>query len=348
MTTLPKYMTGIILEGYGDYDKLQYKTDILLPKIYDDDVLVKVSATGVNNTDVNTRIGWYAKDKNNLVGWNSISLSFPRIQGADVCGKIVAVGKNVDKNMIGKRVIIEPCLYEYKGEKLENPYYFGSECDGGFAQYTSVNFKYAHIINSNLSDEELATFACSYSTAENLLTKTNVKKNETILITGASGGVGSACVQLAKARGAKVLAVTSKGKSDEIKSIGADKVILRDENILKILGQNSVDVVIDLVAGEHWARLLEVLKPKGRYGVSGAIGGAMVNLDIRTLYLKDLSFFGCTRLKKNVFKNLIKHIEDGNIKPLVAKIFDLKDIVKAQEFFLQKKHIGKIVLKVQE
>lgn len=339
-------MSGVVLTGYGDYDKLSYKADIPIPKVYDDDVLVKIRAAGVNNTDINTRIGWYSKDEKNLTGWNDTSLTFPRIQGADVCGKIVDVGKSIDKSRVGQRVLIEPCFYEYGDKKLKNPYYFGSECDGGFAQYVAIPSRYAHEVKSPLSDIELASFPCSYSTALNLLTRVNVKEDETVLITGASGGVGSACVQLAKAKRAKVLAITSKGKSGDILKIGADKIITRDEDILEILGENSVDVVIDLVAGKEWAKLLDVLKPKGRYGISGAIGGAMVWLDIRTLYLKDLSFYGCTILEDGVFSNLVNFIQNGQIKPLVAKTFELKEIVKAQEFFLQKKHVGKIVLRV--
>jgi NADPH:quinone reductase-like Zn-dependent oxidoreductase len=105
-------------------------------------------------------------------------------------------------------------------------------------------------------------------------------------------------------------------------------------------------VVIDLVAGKTWGKFLEVLKPKGRYAVSGAIGGPIVGLDVRTLYLKDLSFFGCTVLEPEVFKNLIKRIEKKEIKPLVAKTFPLENIVDAQKEFLQKKHIGKIVLEI--
>ncbi|WP_095210446.1 zinc-binding dehydrogenase [Endozoicomonas ascidiicola] len=203
-------------------------------------------------------------------------------------------------------------------------------------------------IKSPLSDIELASFPCSYSTAENLLTKPNVKSSDTVLVTGASGGVGSAAIQLAKARGAKVIAVTSPAKSEELIQLGADQTVSRSENLIEALGKDSVDVVIDLVAGEQWGNLLEVMKPGGRYAVAGAIGGPMVQLDIRTLYLKDLSFFGCTKLEPEVFANLVHHIETSNIKPLVAHSFPLKEIDAAQTLFLEKKHTGKIVLSVKD
>ncbi len=344
---LQNKMKAILLKEYGDYDKLEYVENYPIPTIKENEVLVEVKAAAVNNTDINTRIGWYAKDDSlENASWDGQSLKFPRIQGADICGFIVKVGENVDNSRIGQRVIIEPSLQKINGKQLENPCYFGSECDGGFAQYTVISNEHAYAINSEYSDTELASFPCSYSTAENLLTRTSVNKNDTVLISGASGGVGSAAIQLAKARGAKVIAITSLSKFDEISKIGASKVISRDDNLIETLGKNSVTVVIDLVAGKSWPQFLEVLKPKGRYGVSGAIAGPIVELDVRTLYLKDLSFFGCTVIEPEVFPNLVKRIENKEIKPLVSKTFDLKDIVEAQKEFLTKKHIGKIVLKV--
>jgi len=151
---------------------------------------------------------------------------------------------------------------------------------------------------------------------------------------------------LAAARGARVIAISVPSKFEEIKRIGASKVVSRNDNLVETLGNNSVNVVIDLVAGKSWPQFLEVLKPKGRYAVSGAIAGPIVELDIRTLYLKDLTFFGCTVIEPEVFSNLIKRIENKDIKPLVAKTFKLEEIVEAQKEFLTKKHIGKIVLKV--
>ena len=348
MKTIPKTMKAIILKGHGDFDKLEYVNDFTTPKPKDNEVLIEVKAAAVNNTDINTRIGWYSKNDNdsNDASWTGESYSFPRIQGADVCGYIVAIGKNIDSSRLGERVLIEPSLQKVNGTQLENPWYFGSECNGGFAQYTVISNEHAHKINSSYTDIQLASFPCSYSTAENLLTKSNVNQDDTVLISGASGGVGSAAIQLAKAKGAKVIAITSPSKFDEIKALGASQVISRHENIVEVLGKNSVTVVIDLVAGESWGDFLEVLKPHGRYAVSGAIAGPIVELDIRTLYLKDLSFFGCTELKPEVFGNLIKRIENKDIKPLVAKTYPLENIVNAQKEFLKKKHIGKIVLSI--
>ncbi|WP_282167087.1 alcohol dehydrogenase family protein [Shewanella japonica] len=347
-TSLPPTMSGIQLLGHGGPEVLALNNDIAVPSYTDEDVVIKVLAAGVNNTDINTRTAWYSKSDadSDDASWSGNALTFPRIQGADVCGVIVAVGAGVNRNRIGQRVLIEPCLRFAKGKRLESPWYFGSECDGGFAEYTVVADQHAHAIDSEYSNEELASFPCSYSTAENMLTRARVTAKDTILITGASGGVGSAAIQLAKARGAKVIAVTSPSKNEQLLALGADQVLERNIDLVKSLGRNSVNVVIDLVAGKQWPQLLDILMPGGRYAVSGAIGGAIVELDVRTLYLKDLSFYGCTVLEPDVFPNLVKAIEQKKIAPVIAEVFPLAKINDAQLMFEQKQHVGKIVLTV--
>jgi NADPH:quinone reductase-like Zn-dependent oxidoreductase len=348
MKNLPEVMQGVWLTGHGGYDKLEVRDDIPLPRPTGTDVLVKVAAAGVNNTDINTRMAWYSKEDGagSDASWCGEPITFPRIQGADVCGTIVAVADGVDKSRVGERVLLEPCIREVHGKTLVSPWYFGSECDGGFAEYALIAGRHAHTITSPLTDIELASFPCSYSTAENLLTRSGVSQNERILVTGASGGVGSAVLQLARLRGARVIAVAAEEKCPEMLSLGAAEALVRDAGITESLGSNSIDVVIDLVAGRQWPEFLEVLKPGGRYATAGAIGGPLVELDVRTLYLKDLSLFGCTVLGSSVFANLVAHIESGDIKPLVAQSFPLDQIVQAQEMFLEKRHVGKIVLSV--
>lgn len=346
--TLPEKMYGVVLTGHGGPEMLQWRDDLNVPVPGKGDVVVRVSAAGVNNTDINTRTGWYSKSDGAAqdAGWTGEPLTFPRIQGIDVCGHIAAVGEGVDPARIGKRVLIEPCLREARGETLKSPWYIGSECDGGFAQFIRVASRHAYTIDSDLTDVELASFPCSYSTAENMLTRAGVRAGETVLITGASGGVGSATVQLARARGAHVLAVTSASKAQGLMALGARKTLDRDADLVAEIGANSVDVVIDLVAGAKWTSLLDVLRPGGRYAVAGAVGGPIVELDVRTLYLKDLSFFGCTVLAPDIFKHLIGRIERKEIMPLVAETYPLRELSAAQESFAKKGYIGKIVLEL--
>lgn len=348
MDPLPDLMRGVWLTGHGGMEKLEIRQDIPVPQSTPTDVIIRVGAAGVNNTDINTRIGWYSKGDADSedASWAGQPLSFPRIQGIDVCGRIAAVGEAVSRARIGERVLVEPCLIEANGQMLPQPWFLGSECDGGFAEYVKVAARHAHAIKSPLSDVELASFPCSYSTAENMLTKAEVKAGETVLVTGASGGVGSAAVQLVIARGAKVIAVTSPAKFERLTALGASKTLARDTHVVNALGENSVDVVVDLVGGKNWPDLLAVLKPKGRYAVAGAIGGAHVHLDLRTLYLKDLRLIGCTVLEPQAFPNLVRIIEQEKIGPIIAATYALEEIAKAQEQFLLKKYTGKMVLTV--
>ena len=133
-------------------------------------------------------------------------------------------------------------------------------------------------------------------------------------------------------------------KKEEVIQMGADKIVFRNSDLLKEIGRDAVDIVIDLVGGPKWTQLLDILKPGGRYATSGAIAGPIVKLDLRTLYLKDLTLYGCTFQSKEVFRNIIKYIEENKIKPLVAKSYPLKEIKKAQLDFLSKKFTGKLVL----
>jgi NADPH:quinone reductase-like Zn-dependent oxidoreductase len=321
-------------------------------------VLIQVAAAGVNNTDINTRIGWYAPDSflnatdgesavptsRDDVGWSGDVPVYPRIQGADACGRIVAVGSPDDATRIGERVIVEPVFRDLgQGGRA---IYFGSEVDGAFAEYTAVPSRHALRVDSDWSDVELASIPCSYSAAENMLGRAHVTAGDRVLVTGASGGVGSAAVQLAKRRGATVLAVAAAAKHDEVQALGADVVMPRDTDLVARLGRRSVEVVIDAVGGPMWPHLLDVLRSGGRYATCGAIGGHWVDLDLRALYLNDITMFGCTLLDRNVFADLVGYIARGEIRPLVAATFPLQEIVAAQRLFLTKQHVGKIVLVV--
>lgn len=352
-------MHAVLLTGHGGLDKLEYQTDVKVPMPQSGELLIQIAAAGVNNTDINTRIGWYSKsvqeatNKGGASGfskvddddasWSGEPLTFPRIQGADVCGYVVAVGEGVSDKRIGERVLVRNMLRTYVDYRPYECWTIGSECDGGFAQFAVAPARETHQVNCDWTDAELASIPCAYSTAENMLHRTNLGA-ERVLISGASGGVGSAAVQLAKRRGAEVIALASASKADDVKALGADQVLGRNADLVAELGAGSIDVVIDLVAGEQWPSFLEVLKRGGRYTTAGAIAGPIVELDVRTLYLKDLTLIGCTFQEDEVFANLIRYIEAGEIRPVVAKTYPLQNIAQAQEDFIAKKHTGKLVL----
>ena len=348
-------MSAVLLTGHGGFEKLEYRTDVPVPRPSHGEVLIRVAAAGVNNTDINTRIGWYSKtisaptegaepvSAEDVGGWTGTPLPFPIIQGADTCGYVVAVGPDVNESRIGERVLIRTMQQDPSGEAFATVT-MGSEMNGAFAQFVVARSSETYAVNCDWTDAELGSIPCAYSTAENLLHRASVTSKDRVLVTGASGGVGSAVVQLAKRRGAHVVAVAGASKADTMRAVGADQVVARDADLIVALGPESVDVVIDLVAGPQWPSLLDVLRRGGRYATSGAIAGPVVELDVRTLYLKDLTLIGATFQEPVVFENLIGYIERGEIRPLVHATYPLHDITKAQADFLGKNFVGKLVL----
>ena len=353
-------MNAVLLTGHGGLECLAYRSDVPIPTPAADEVLVRVGAAGVNNTDINMRAGWYSKSvtessanalqgvapktRSEDSGWTGAGVTFPLIQGADVCGRIVVTGSDVAASRRGERVLVDPVLRSRSTDHGMKTLYLGSDCDGAFADYVCVPAVNAHAIDSLLSDAELASFPCSYTAAENMLSRADVRGGETVVVTGASGGVGSAVVQLAKLRGARIIAIAAASKAAQVSRLGASQVLPRDADLAAVLGRESVDAVIDVVGGDQFPGLMEVLRRGCRYAVAGAIAGPLVTLDLRTLYLKDLRLLGCTIAEPEIFAALIRYIERRQIGPILAKTYKLRDIAAAQRDFLAKRHLGKIVL----
>ncbi|MCP4688065.1 MAG: zinc-binding dehydrogenase [Desulfobacterales bacterium] len=351
-------MKAVVTTGNGGYEKLVYR-DVPVPTLEPGEVLLQVLAAGVNNTEINTRLGWYsskvttgtgdvtAAEKEKAAekadgGWNEAT-PFPFIQGTDCCGRIVAVAPGGDESVIGARALIRPCIRVSGWESLEN-IWMASDFDGAFAQFVKVKAEEVFPVDCDWSDAELGAIPCAYGSAENMIHGARVSSGESVLVAGASGGVGSAAVQLAKRRGAVVIAIAGKEKLERVREIGADRVIARGDDIVACIGEKSVDVVVDNVGGPAFGQTMTALKRGGRYVSSGAIGGPLVTLDMRLFYLKDLTLIGCTAWDKPVFPNLVSYIEKGEIRPLIAKTFPLERIVDAQRAFIEKKHVGKFVL----
>ena len=369
MNDIPETMKACLLIGNGGLEMLEVRDDVPVPDPVPGDVLLKVHACGMNNTDINTRTGWYSKnvgDGTTSEGatsgfdaevekdstWGGTPMTFPRIQGADPASTIVAVGDGVDPGRIGERVMVDPWLRDADDPTdLSKAEYYGSERDGGFAEYTTAPAHHAIRVECNLSNAELATFSCSYSTAENVLTRARLSENETVVISGASGGVGSALIQLAKRRGAYVIAIAGSAKLDQVRAVGPDAVIDRGvanlhTAIMDMAPGGRVDVTADVVGGDTYKTFIESLRRGGRYVTAGAIGSPLVDLDLRTLYLHDLELIGATVFQASVYRNLVSYIERAEIRPLLAATFPLDDIRLAQEEFIKKSHVGNIVVDV--
>lgn len=346
-------MWAVVTTGTGGFERLEYRR-VPRPDPRSGEVLLKVLAAGVNNTDINTRLGWYsaavtdgtgateATPQKADGGWKGAT-AFPLIQGADCCGEIIAVGDAKDAARIGQRVLVRSCMRESGFDRMETRW-LGTDFDGAFAQYVTVPADEAFAVRCGWTDAELATIPCAYGTAENMVHRANVTAGMRVLVPGASGGVGSALIQLLRRRGAEVIAITSAEKVAALYGIGADHVVTRDTDMLARFGENSVDVVIDNVGGAEFGAMLRLLRRGGRYATSGAIAGPVVRLDLRDLYLKDITLIGCTAWEEPVFANLIRYIEAAEIRPLLAGSYPLDRIAEAQRDFASKRHIGKLVL----
>lgn len=368
---VPETMRAVLLTGYGGMDKLVYRDDVPTPHPGVGEVLIKVGACGINNTDINLRTRWYdravntslseevglhgaggveASEEKASASWKQEAVGFPRIQGAAVAGRIVSVGKSVDSGRVGERVVVDPQVRDMSLPlRAQLVAYLGGERDGGFAEYVVVPAVNAHAVVSALSDAELATFPTSYDTAEEMLERARLSEGETIVITGAAGGVGTALIQLALIRGARVIAVAGSSKKERILSLGAHEFVARETvnvryAIETLVGEQSVDVVADIVGGPMFGDLLKILRRGGRYATAGAIAGPVQPMDLRDLIYKDLEMYGITCPTPETFSRVIGHVTSGQLRPLLEKCFALSELRQAQTEFVKRTHVGKYVV----
>ena len=346
-------MSAVLLTGHGGLDRLVYRSDVPTPSCAAGEVLLEVTACGLNNTDVWVREGAYgAPDHPDAVStWRRgrSTLTFPRIQGADIVGRVVAVGAGVSPARSGERVMVDGSIYNRDDDSLADIDYIGHGRDGGFAEYVAVPTEQAHAVQSSISDAELATFWCAYHTGEQMLDRAGVQANERVLITGASGGVGSGLIQLCRARGAIPYAVVSEGKEAAVIEAGAEAAIVRGRGSLpdaveEATAGKPIDVVADLVAGPMFCDVINILRAEGRYTTAGAIAGPVVQLDLRTMYLKQLQLNGSSQGTRAAFQRVVHYIERGVIKPLLAATFPLSRFHKAQRYFMSKTFVGNVVV----
>ena len=201
---VPNEMQAAVLTRFGGPDALEIQR-VPVPGPAKGEVLVKVTAAAINNTDLWTRRGAYGLPgrPDALAGWRG-PISFPRIQGGDMSGTVARVGEKIDSSWIGRRVLVDPALYDSSDQDANPIGLLGSEKDGGFAAYVTVQSERIHDMDrSPLADEELACLPIAYGTAMGILERGRLLAGETVLVTGASGGVGLAAVQLATTRGAR-------------------------------------------------------------------------------------------------------------------------------------------------
>ncbi|GAB2929607.1 alcohol dehydrogenase family protein [Rhodococcus aerolatus] len=338
-------MRAVVLTRFGGPEVLELR-DVAAPEPGPGEVVVDVAAVSLNNTDVWTRSGAYGADQ--PAGWLG-PVDFPRIQGADVCGYVRAVGRGVDAALVGRRVLLDPALRYSDGPEPLVEAVLGSEADGGYAEQVRIAADRVHdVTDSPLSDQQLACLPISSGTATGMLERAGVRAGETVLVSGASGGVGLALVGLAAGRGARVVALSSGDKADAVRRAGADAVVDRAQGDigeqLAELVPGGLDAVADVVAGGLVATVMPHVRAGGRWVVAGAVAGPVIELDLRGLYLRSISLLGSTMHTPEQFAVLVATANAGEVDPLVARTFPLEEAAAAQEAFEAREQVGKLVL----
>ncbi|MEU7044412.1 zinc-binding dehydrogenase [Streptomyces varsoviensis] len=345
----PQFMRAVRITRHGGPEVLE-PTEVAVPAPQAGEVLVKVGAVALNNTDLWTREGAYGRpgDPKATSGWRG-PIDFPRIQGADVAGRVVAVGAGVEEGLTGRRVVVDPAIYDAEDPDANPVGLMGSERDGGYAEYVTAPAERVHdVTDSPLTDDQLAALPTAYGTALGMIERGRLRKGDTALVSGASGGVGLALVQIARARGARVLAISSGPKIDAVRAAGAHAVVDRAGDIaeqLRAAAPEGIDVALDVVAGELVSEGLPLLAEGGRWVVAGALGGYGVSLDVRRLYLHNAQIIGSAMHTPAHFGLLMDLARLAEIQPVIAEVFPLEEAARAQEELARRGHVGKIVMR---
>jgi NADPH:quinone reductase-like Zn-dependent oxidoreductase len=313
------------------------------------EVLVRVTAVALNNTDLWTRDGAYGRpgDPQALSGWRG-PIDFPRIQGADVTGRVVGVGADVDGSLVGRRVVVDPAIYDADGPDANPVGLMGSERDGGYAEYVTAPAERVHDVSASaLTDDQLASLPTAYGTALGMIERARLRAGETVLVSGASGGVGLALVQIARARGARVVAISSGSKIEPVREAGAHEVVDRTRDVVaqvRAAAPEGIDVALDVVAGQLVEDGVPLLREGGRWVIAGALGGYDVAFDVRRLYLHNAQVIGSAMHTPRHFELLVRMARAAEVRPVIAATFRLEEAARAQEGLARRSHVGKIVL----
>ncbi|MGY8986348.1 MAG: zinc-binding dehydrogenase [Sphingomonadales bacterium] len=335
-------MKAVLLMGHGDIDQIKVQTDFPKPIPDLNDVLVEVKATSLNYHDIFTRRGM-----------PGIKIPLPIITGSDVAGVISALGPDARGCNIGDRVLINPLFNDNRKIGL-----LGEIANGGRAEFVIVRDYMIVPIEDNISFEDAAALPLAYGTAHRMMiTIGKIKKGETVLVLGASGGVGVACVQLAKLKGANVIACASTvEKLIKLKEIGADHSInYKDTDFKKacndisgkprINGDGGVDIVVNFTGGETWMPSIKCVKKGGRILTCGATAGFNTELDLRFIWTFEHQILGSNGWEPEDLTALLDLISSGRLNPVIDSILPLEKAADAEKLMEDRNFIGKILLK---
>ena len=345
-------MKAVRMHGHGGIEQLFYE-EADEPKIADpNEVIVKLKAAAINQIDI-----W------NRMGVTGVVLPRPHILGGDGAGTIVEVGENVVNVKIGDAVCLYPptgcrqcefCLTD-RDFMCIRVRVLGERLEGTYAEYVKLPAQNCFPIPMDYSFEEGAAFPLVFITLwRMLITNAKLKPGETMLIIGIGGGVASACLQVAKQIGARVIVTSgSDEKLARAKALRADHGINHHKDdfvkFVRFLTENrGVEVVLDCVGGEVWQKSLASLAIGGRLVTCGATAGGQPNDDIEAIFSKQLKIYGSTLGSREEFRQLISFLNVSKIKPIIDRVFPLKDAAAAQKYVEDAKQFGKVVLAIPD
>ncbi len=332
-------MKALILEQHGDLDQLRVVNDKPRPVAAAGHVVVRVGASSFNYHDVFT-----------VKGMPGIKVPLPVVIGLDLAGTITELGAGVEGWSLGDRVLVNPLK---PGVGL-----MGEMTDGGMAEYAAVDAQQLIPLPAGVSFEQAAALPVAYGTAHRMLiTHNTVKKGDRVLILGASGGVGTACVILAKHLGAEVIACAgSEEKARALKALGADHVVnYRETDFSKwAIGQygkpqrrtteGGVDVVINFTGGDTWRPSLKCLKRGGILLVCGATAGYDPQEDLRYVWSFELTIKGSNSFYRDNLEDLLLMIADGRINPVIDRVLPLEQAAEGLRLIRDREVLGKVIV----
>ena len=338
-------MQAMVISKHGGPDVLQYTTlDVPSPKA--GEVLLRVLAVGVNRLDALLRQG------------DVFRVPLPHIPGTDVVGEIEAVGVGVKGLSPGDNIMVAPilscgsCEQCLAGEdnRCESFGTVGSSIPGGYAEYMCLPARNAVRLPADMPIEEAAAFPLTYATATSMLRRADLKAGETVLVQGATGGLGTAGVQIAKAMGAVVIAVVrSEATRLAARQNGADHVVhsgaLLSEDVRAITGGRGVHVAFEHVGGATFEQSLSSLRTDGKMVVAGVTSGTSAAIDLKAVFLKRLSIIGCRGSGRNDLLAALELWKTGKIHPIVKHVLPLEQAAQAHRLLDDAPHTGRIILK---
>jgi NADPH:quinone reductase-like Zn-dependent oxidoreductase len=350
MSNIPTTMQAVRFHGHGGPEVLRYET-ALVPQPGPREVLVRVRACAMNHLDIWTRVG--------ARGWK---IPLPHILGNDVAGEVVAVGASVTHVQAGLECFVHPGLpggptaERFRGDDNIAADYniVGLFCDGGYAQYVCVPADNVFPRPARLSWEEAAAFPLTFLTAWHMLgrRRADLRSGETVLVMGANSGVGTAAVQVAKTRGARVIATAGgEAKLGFARGIGADEVIDHyarageiHKAVYELTAGQGVDVVVEHVGATVFGQCVRALKRGGRLVTCGTTTGGQFEVDMQMVYAKHLTLYGSFMGSMSETLELLPLVEQGVLKPLVDRAFPLEQAAEAHHYMESSQQCGKIIL----